>query len=307
MKKIAVIGSGAVGCYYGGMLASAGREVHFLMRSDLTVVRENGLKIHSGGRLVHINPAFAHGCAEEIGPCDLVIIAIKTTANQELEKLLPPLLGPETTLITLQNGLGNEEFLAARWGADRVLGALCYICLNRVAPGGIAHYGEGVTSIGEYGRAAGPRARALAEAWAGVGVGTRVVDNLINERWRKLVWNIPFNGLSIAAGGVAVDEILADAGLRILARQLMGEVLQAAHRLGEEIPESYADFQIERSFGIGAYKPSSLIDWELKRPLEVESIWGEPWRRGVAAGATMDRLETLYRLLHQIDRKNTRL
>ncbi len=307
MQKIAVIGSGAVGCYYGGMLAAAGREVHFLMRSDLAVVRENGLKIETGGRLVHIQPAFAHGCAEEIGACDLVIIAIKTTANDALEKLLPPLLGPGTTLITLQNGLGNEEFLAARWGADRVLGALCYICLNRVAPGVIAHYGEGSTSIGEFGRAPGPRARALAEAWASAGVGTSVVENLINERWRKLVWNIPFNGLSVAAGGVAVDEILADAGLRIVARELMGEVLQAAHGLGEEIPESYADFQIARSWEIGAYKPSSLIDWELRRPLEVEAIWGEPWRRGVAAGATMDRLEMLYRLLHRIDLKNKRL
>lgn len=300
LGKVAVIGSGAVGCYYGGMLARVGCDVHFLMRADLAAVREIGLTIRTRGEDVHLTNVNAEGTTVEIGPCDLVIIALKATANAALDELIPPLLHERTALLTLQNGLGNDEFLARRWGAERVMGGLCFVCLNRTAPGVIEHFDHGTISIGEF--LGGPQARAAAivEAFGRAGIEARVVENLITERWRKLLWNIPFNGLAIAAGGATVADVLADHGLRGSARALMGEALDAARRLGHEIPESFADFQIERSYSMGAYRPSSLIDWKLGRPVEVEAIWGEPSRQGVAAGAKMPRLELLYRLLHHL-------
>ncbi len=298
-RKIAVVGSGAVGCYYGGMLARAGYDVCFLMRSDFDVVRRAGLTIRSQGEAWKID-AQAYATSEEIGPCDLVLIALKATGNAALETIIPPLLGPETALLTLQNGLGNERFLAERWGAERVLGGLCFVCLNRTAPGVIEHFDHGTLSIGEYVGGPQARTRAIVEAFRQSGIETNAVENLAEERWRKLVWNIPINGLSIAARGATVADVLADEGLRTLARGLMDEVLDAAGRLGYAIPASFADFQIERSWSMGPYKPSSLIDWELGRPVEVEAIWGEPWRSGIAAGATMARLETIYRLLQRV-------
>src|SRR5581483_4264706 len=90
-SRIAVVGAGAVGCYYGGMLARAGYDVHFLMRSDLAAVREAGLTIHTRGQEVKLNPVKAYGLPEEIGPCDLVIIALKATANAALDAILEPL------------------------------------------------------------------------------------------------------------------------------------------------------------------------------------------------------------------------
>jgi 2-dehydropantoate 2-reductase len=300
LGKVAIIGSGAVGSYYGGMLVRAGEDVHFLMRSDLDAVREKGLTIHTRGEKMHLARVQAHGTTEEIGPCDLVIIALKATGNAALEKLLPPLLTKRTALLTLQNGLGNEEFLAERWGAERVMGALCFVCLNRTGPGVIEHFDHGSISIGEFHGEPQSRTRGVAEAFQRAEVDSRAVENLITERWRKLLWNIPFNGLSIAASGATVDQILEDEGLRTLARNLMSEALDAAYRMGHQIPDSFADFQIERSWSMGAYKPSSLIDWQLGRPVEVEAIWGEPWRRGTAAGAQMGRLETLYRVLQQV-------
>jgi 2-dehydropantoate 2-reductase len=236
----------------------------------------------------------------EIGPCDLVIIALKATANAMLLEAIPPLLKPDTALLTLQNGLGNEEFLAAHWGEERVMGALCFVCLNRIAPGVIEHFDHGSISLGEFRRGVGERLRAVADAFQRSGVTANAVENLVTERWRKLLWNIPFNGLSIAGNGATVADVLADDGLRKLARDLMSEVLEAAARLGSDIPAAFADFQIERSFSMGAYQPSSMIDWRLGRPVEVEEIWGEPWRRGVAAGAAMPRLEMLYRLLARL-------
>jgi 2-dehydropantoate 2-reductase len=279
------------------MLARAGCDVRFLMRSDLDAVRRAGLTIRSQGEAWKIT-AQAYGSSAEIGPCDLVIIALKATGNAALETIMPPLLGPETALLTLQNGLGNERFLAERWGAERVLGGLCFVCLNRTAPGVIEHFDHGTLSIGEFVGGPQPRTRAIVEAFQKSGIETIAVENLAEERWRKLVWNIPFNGLSIAAKGATVADVLADEGLRTLARGLMTEVLDAAHA----IPASFADFQIERSWSMGPYKPSSLIDWELGRPVEVEAIWGEPWRQGTAAGAAMARLETIYRLLQCLAR-----
>jgi 2-dehydropantoate 2-reductase len=298
--KIAVVGSGAVGCYYGGLLAHCGADVHFLMRSDLKAVRENGLTIRTLGKSITVNGVQAAASTAEIGPCDLVIIALKATANAMLLEAIPPLIKPDTALLTLQNGLGNEEFLAARWGEERVMGALCFVCLNRIAPGVIEHFDHGSISIGEFRRPASDRLRAVAAEFRRAGIDANPVENLVTERWRKLLWNIPFNGLSIAANGATVADVLADDGLRKLARDLMSEVLEAAARLGSEIPTAFADFQIERSYSMGTYQPSSMIDWRLGRPVEVEAIWGEPWRQGVAAGAAMPRLEMLYRLLARL-------
>ena len=300
-KRIAVIGSGAAGSYYGGMLAQAGHEVHFLMRADLATVRSQGLTILTKGEKVHIPRVQAAATTEAIGPVDLVIIALKTTANAALEHLIPPLLGPDTALLTLQNGLGNEEFLAARWGAERVLGALCFVCINRTAPGVIHHIDHGSISIGEFHRPTSARVRAIAAAWQAQNVEANAVDNLAGERWRKLLWNIPFNGLSIIARA-NVAQVLADEGLRAVARSLMSEGLEAARRLGHEIPDAYADWQIERSDSMGPYRPSSMIDYEEGRPVEVEAIWGEPWRQGVAAGAAMPQTGLLYRTIANLDR-----
>jgi len=298
--KIAVVGPGAVGCYYGGKLARHGMNIHFLMRSDFETVKKNGLQIRSPDGDFHLANVNAASSPEEIGPCDLVLIALKTTANKTLEKLIPPLLKENTALLTLQNGFGNEDFLAERFGADRVMGGLCFVCLNRVAPGVVEHYGHGALSIGEFGRPPQPRTRQIVGEFHQTGINSRLVDDLVTERWRKLVWNVPFNGLSIAAGKITTDQILADDGLRALAGNLMAEVIAAAGKEGHPIPHEFIEEQISRTYNMGAYKPSSLIDYAAGHEVEVESIWGEPYRRGLRAGAEVGRLEALYFLLKKL-------
>jgi len=299
LGKIAVVGSGAVGCYYGGMLARAGCDVTFLMRSDLAVVQERGLTINTGGESIHV-AAQAKETSREIGPCDVVVIALKATANGALDEIIPPLLHAGTMLVTLQNGLGNEEYLAERWGKERVAGGLCFVCLNRTSPGVITHFDHGSISVGEYGRGISPRVEALVQALGIGGIEAKAVEDLVCERWRKLVWNVPFNGLAIAANGATVADVLEDEVLRTEARGLMEDVRDGAARLGYEISKEFADFQIERSWSMGKYKASSLIDWEAGRPVEVEAIWGEPLRQGRGAGAQMPRLGLLYALLKKV-------
>jgi 2-dehydropantoate 2-reductase len=298
--RIAVVGSGAIGSYYGGKLAAAGRDVHFLMRGDLSEIRRDGLRIRGEDEDLHVADVHAYNSTKEIGPCDLVLIAVKTTANPALVDLLPPLLHQTTALMTMQNGLGNEEFLAGHFGAERVMGGLCFISLNRVSPTLVERYDYGLVSIGEFDRAPQSRTKEIAAEFEQSGIRCRVVDNLALERWRKVVWNIPFNGLSIVAGGVDTAAILSDDGLREEAIALMHEVIEAANRCGYSLPVETAAQQIESTESIRPYKPSTLQDFEAGKPLEVEAIWGEPLRRALAAGAKVPRLEKMYSLLKDL-------
>jgi 2-dehydropantoate 2-reductase len=299
--KIAVVGSGAIGLYYGTRLALAGADVRFLLRSDLAAVRERGITVRVGDQTLRIPPAQvgAFDRPAEIGPVDLVVVALKTTANDRLASLLPPLLGPQTAILTLQNGLGADELLAALFGAERILGGLCFIACNRVALGEVACFHPGSVTLGEFGRPAGDRVRALAAQFERAGVTCAVVDNLQEARWRKLIWNVPFNGLAIARGGLTTDRLLADPELAAEARTLMDELAAAARAQNLDIPEAFLQEMLDITPALGAYQPSSLLDWLAGREVEVEAIWGEPMRRARAAGARTPRLDSLYASIRQ--------
>ncbi len=319
--KIAVVGCGAVGSYYGAMLGRAGREIHFLLRSDFETVRQKGVTIRSPAGNFTIHPQCAK-TPEAIGLSDLVLIGLKTTANDQFPKLLPSLVGPHTAVVTLQNGLGNTEQLARLFSPEQILSGLCFVCLNRVKPGVIHHLEYGMIVLGEFQRRAGPRTHELAAMFRDAGVPCKVTDNLARAQWEKLVWNIPFNGLGV--GGTAgyealatrhpspvtrhspgpvltTDKLLADPRWEKLLRDLMLEVIVAAAALGFEIPVSYAEEQIERTRTMGAYKASTLIDFERHQPLELESMFLEPLRRAQKAGVPVPRLAALCEVLQQLD------
>lgn len=293
LGRIAIIGAGAVGCYYGGRLAQHGHDVHFLMRSDYETVVRDGLHITSYEGDVHL-PVHAHRTTADIGPCDLVIIAMKVTSNAALLDLIPPLLHDTTVLLTLQNGLGNEEFLAQHFGLERVLGGLCFVCINRIAPGVIHHIAQGRINMGEHTRALLPRTRQIAAEFQRSLIDAQVVDSLAAARWQKLVWNIPFNGLSIAAGGLDTEAILADPALDDRVRALMAEIIQTATGLGHSLPENLIETMVTNTRTMAAYKPSSLIDYLAGREVELQAIWGEPIRQAAQAGLPMPLVQALH-------------
>jgi len=299
--KIAVVGPGAIGCYYGCRLANAGGDVHFLMRSDFDAVKASGrLRVVLPQSEIVVSHPQVHRSASEMGPCDLVIVALKTTANGVFNDLIQPLLHERTAILTLQNGLGSDEQLADLFGADRVLGGLCFICVNRTGPGDVRCLEPGTLAFGEFNRPIGERLQGFVRMFEQAGVRCTSGDNLAELRWKKLVWNVPFNGLSIAAGGITTDRILASPELESLVRALMMEIVEAAARLGYTIPPSFIEKQISITHPMGPYRPSSLIDYLDGREVEVESIWGEPLRRAKKAGASVPRLEMLYALLKRL-------
>ena len=302
--RICIAGTGAIGGYFGGALAASGADVHFLMRRDLDRAQREGLNV----RRMHA-PSFtldrvqAYGSAVDIGRCDLVIIALKTTQNRALADIVPPLLHPGTVLLTLQNGLGNIELLEDRFGKGRAVAGLVNMGINRTPQGVIDNQSPtgGYVTLGEPEGAASPRLQAIARLLLAAHIDARLTDDLVLAQWRKLIWNVPFNGLSVAAGGVTCDVILDSPDLTRLAIHLMRDIQAGARALGREIPDAFVDHQVPYTRPLGAYKPSSLIDYSAGKEIEVEAIWGEPLRRGTAAGAQMPHLDALCSLLRFIN------
>jgi 2-dehydropantoate 2-reductase len=294
-SRIGIVGSGAVGCYYGARLGIAGADVRFLMRGDLDAVRKRGSVIVTDVTgTSELRPVSAFATSAEIGPVDLVILSLKATSGGAVQGLVAPLLGPRTAILTLQNGLGGDEYLGRLFGAERILGGLVFMAINRVGPGEVRTFNPGMVSVGELGRPALPRTRDLVGLLARSGINSQVVDNLLEARWQKLMWNIPFNGLSIAEGGITTDRICADPRIAAQARGLMLEVQKAAGVFGFVITDEFLEKQFTRTVPMGAYKPSSLVDFLAGQEVEIEPIWGEPLRRAQAAGVAMPRLEDLH-------------
>jgi 2-dehydropantoate 2-reductase len=301
-SRIGIVGSGAVGTYYGTRLALSGKHVRFLMRSDLDAVRRRAsVIVHDKSGTSVLRPVEAFGRAEEIGPVDLVLVALKTTSPGARD-LIAPLIGPATAILTLQNGFGADEALAGMFGGERVTGGLVFMAISRIGPGEIRCLNAGMVTVGEFGRPPADRTRALAAALGAAGFKSSIAPDLAEARWSKLVWNIPFNGLSIAEGGITTDRICADPRLSAEARALMVEVQVAAAAFGYAIEDSFIEKQFEVTPPMGPYAPSSLVDFLAGREVEVESIWGEPLRRAKAAGAAVPRLERLYGRLKAVCR-----
>ncbi len=298
--KIAIIGSGALGLYYGAMLQRSGHEVHFLLRRDYTAITCNGLTVHSVNGDFYLPAVSGHKTSATIGAVELVIVGLKTFANSHLHDLVKLLVAADTLILTLQNGLGNEELLARLFGAERILGGVAFLCSNRGEPGYVHHLGGGRVTIGEYQRRDNKRLEQIVAAFSSAGIECKGTGDLKKARWEKLVWNIPFNGLC-ALLQQPVDRLLKVPGCRKLVRDLMIEVITAANsqNLSQEIPEEYADEMLEFSDGMGEYKPSMQIDREEGRELEIQAILRVPLESGRQHGVDMPRTEMLAVLLEQ--------
>ena len=291
-----------MGLYYGAKLAHSGVPVSFLARRDLAHLQQEGLQIRCTEGDFHLPQIKVYAEPQEIGAVDLVIVAIKTTSNTSLEKLLPPLIGHETSVCTLQNGLGNEDLIGSIVGRNRVLCGVCHVCVSRPTPGVASNMSGGNIRFSDLTEGDTPRAQSVAQLFEKAGIRCSVAPSVGSARWYKLVWNVPFNGLSISEGGIDTAQILANPKLYAEALTLMNEVMAASTALGFPQDPEHPKQEIARTQKMGAYQPSSLLDYLAKKPVELESIWGEALRQGTAAGAAMPRLQKLYEHLRSLVR-----
>jgi len=308
--RIAVIGAGAVGSYYGGRLAEAGHNVHFLMRRDYDAVKKSGIKFTSvDGDFVLTKPKIARK-SSEIGPVDWVICALKATSIEDAQRLVQPCIQATTRILVLMNGLGIEERFAEWFDSHRIFGGMAFTCVNRGEPGFVHHMAYGPVSIGHFHNDPVELEMAI-QLWSKSKAQVSAAPSLLRARWEKLCWNIPFNGLAVAAGGITSDRIVGDPSLRNAARTLMEEVISTGNKdLIYHSEQTRIDRVaiMERTFtltdAMGVYKPSTMIDFVTGQAMEIEAMFGEPLRRAQLLGVDTPQLALLTALLHAL---NTRL
>jgi 2-dehydropantoate 2-reductase len=301
----AVIGTGAIGGFYGAMLQKAGCEVHFLLRSDYEQVKQHGLVVNSIYGDFALSKVNAYRDVAEMPKCDVAIAAIKATQNHILAAILPTIVKPDAVVLLLQNGLGVEPQLAELLPNHQILSGLCFICSNKIGMGHFHHLDYGDVTIGAYGHNYVPAGitkemDAIASDFNLAGIPTQLTENLQLARWRKLVWNIPFNGLSVVLNA-KTDAIMAHEATRQLSAQLMDEVIAAAAACDCQIPAEFVPQMIDFTTKMQPYLTSMKLDYEHGRSLEIEVIYGNPLRMAQAKGVAMPKTEMLYQQLQFLD------
>ncbi len=312
-RTYAVVGSGAIGGYYGGCLARTGMPVHFLFRTraEAEHVRARGLRIDSPRGGFVLTDVRAHHDARDMPRCDVVVVALKTTRNDLLPQLLPALVKPGGSVLMLQNGLGAEAQAAAAAGEGvTILGGLCFVCIHKLGPGHIEHQDYGLVTVGEHrpdGSPAGTTAtvQQVLDDFAPTKVPFESAPDLLLARWKKLVWNVPFNGLCVAAQ-TTTDVLMHTPAHLAHVEALMREVQAGCSAVtGRVIEEAHVQKMLDNTRRMTPYKPSMMLDDEAGRPMEVEAIFGEPMRQAEAAGCVVPRMRALYERLYQINAELT--
>lgn len=304
----AILGTGALGGYYGACLQRAGKEVHFLLHSDYDRVKNRGLMIESPDDDFNLPRVNAYNSASTMPKCDVVVVALKTTQNHLLPQLLPPVVKDNGVVLVLQNGLGIETEVAQIVGDSRVMGGLCFLCSNKVGAGHIRHLDYKEIKLGEYNPNYQPggiseRMQSIGADFEKAGIPIKLADDLLLARWQKLVWNIPYNGLSVILDATT-SALMADVSTLELVRELMVEVVAGAKKCDRLISDSFINEMLDHTAKMKPYRTSMKIDYDEKRVLEVEAIFGNPLRMAHSAGTQLPRIATLYQQLKFLDAKN---
>lgn len=319
--KISVIGTGAVGGFYGSLLAASGNEVHFLVRSDYEHCREHGLHLRSPLGDIHIYPwdtevegarhraHFTNDPNQLPVNSDLVIVAIKSTENDSLPLLLKNFKNKNATILLLQNGIGQENHVHVQLPyAHRVFGGLAFLCSVKEGPGLIHHidYGDLMIAesiVGDYPAEIDTVIEHIGKAFRNAKISVTIESDLLLARWQKLVWNIPFNGLSVVLDATT-DEIVHHPQSLALVREIMKEVQIGAACNGRTISDAFIEERIQRTFSMKPYKPSMKVDYDLKRPMELEAIYLDPLLRAELQGKKLPKIQTLYQQLSFLEQRN---
>ena len=290
--RYAIIGAGAIGGYYGAKLAYSGLDVHFLSHSDYQYVRDNGFQIDScdgSFRLPHVN---VYQNAEYMPQADVVIVGLKTINNHLLPQLLTPLLHPNTVVVLIQNGIGVEDDVQRMFPDVQLIAGLAFICSAKTQPGRVNHQCYGSINLGNYSCRDEKLFQTIINDFTNAGIKTASVPYL-EARWKKAVWNMPFNGMTVALE-TRTDLLLQNPATRALIRAQMMEVIGAARALGvTALDETFADKMIAMTDAMTPYSPSMKLDYDFHRPMEIHYLYTRPIQIAAEAGFAMPRLQML--------------
>lgn len=299
----AIIGTGAIGGYYGAKLAHAGKEVHFLLHSDYEYVRANGLQVDSCDGNFVLPQVNAYDSTHRMPKADVVLVGLKSTNQHLLRSLLPPLLHERTLVVLIQNGIGLEADVQACFPHLFLAAGLAFICSAKTEPGRINHQCYGSINIGNFSCKDQQLIDAVLADFVESGIDAHEVE-YYEARWKKAVWNMPFNGMTVALQ-TQTDRLLKNPATRQLIYEQMMEVIGAANALGvDSLDESFAQKMMQMTDEMVPYSPSMRLDFDFHRPMEIEYIYSRPIAEARTAGFAMTRLEMLERELRFIDARS---
>jgi 2-dehydropantoate 2-reductase len=303
--NILLAGTGAVGSYYGARLAQAGARVFTLCRSDYATVKKSGIKIKSVSGDYHFIPKQVVRNASDVSiDPDIIIVTTKVLPGISLPDLIGTKVAPETSIVLLQNGIGIDEPAKAAFPDNEIIGGIAFISVSRPEFGLIDHRDYGRIVLGRYPSGSSERTELLARLFRSAGVPCEISADIIGARWKKLLWNAPFNPMSVLCGGADTRELIESAPTCKLARDVMNEVIMLAEKAGHTLPRSAIDTIISDTRSMAPSKTSMLQDFEKKRPMEVEAILGNAIRIATELSLPVPHMESLYGLLTLVDMKN---
>ena len=292
IMKYAIIGTGAIGGFYGARLDKAGFEVHFLLHTDYQYVVDHGLTIDSCDGNFTLPSPKVYDSTSKMPQCDVVIVALKTTQNHLLPSLLPPLLKPDTIILLIQNGIGVEADVQQLFPSQPIAAGMAFICSAKAGPGHINHQFYGNINIGNYSCHNPQRYNQMLADFRAAGIGAADVEYL-EARWKKAVWNMPFNGMTVALNTTTNRLLSCESTHRLIYDQML-EVIGAAQALGvENLDTRFADKMIANTIKMPPYSPSMKLDFDFHRPMEINYLYTRPIAEARAAGFAMPKLEML--------------
>lgn len=287
-----IIGTGAIGGYYGSKLARSGQEVHFLSHSDYQFVKERGMQVDSCDGSFHLEHVNVYQYSTDMPKCDVVIVGLKTTNNHLLPELLPPLLHEKTVVVLIQNGIGVEADVQQMFPGVQLIAGLAFICSAKTEPGRVNHQCYGSINLANYSCKDENLFDSILNDFTNAAIPAASVP-YDEARWKKAVWNMPFNGMTVALN-TQTNLLLKNPATRQLIRDMMEEVVGAARHLGVTgLDEAFIDKMIEMTDEMTPYSPSMKLDYDFHRPMEIHYIYSRPIELAREAGFRMPKLEML--------------
>ena len=299
--RILIIGTGAIGGFYGALLAKSGADVSVVCRSDYDTVKKQGYTIQSDelGKWTFTPSQIVKSAADYKGPADYIILCTKITHEVNRTLLIQDAVSKNTCITFIQNGVEIEQELLAAFPDNEVISGLAFICCNRIQPGVIHHLAYGKLTLGSLNFVSDKtdKAQYLSGLINQAGIESIISDNIISSRWLKCLWNVSFNPLSVLSGGLSTQKILNSQENFI--RTIMQEVCNIAGACGHSLPKNSININIQNTYTMPPYKTSMLLDYEKQQPMEIEAILGNTVRaaqRELVACPTIDALYALMKL-----------
>lgn len=294
--KILVIGAGAIGGFYGALLAKAGADVSVVCRSDYETVKKQGFTIDSTvlGQWIFKPSQVLNNVSDYLDSADYIVLCTKVIPENNRAELIKKAVKANTCIVVIQNGIDIEQELVDAFPNNEIISGLAFICCNKVKAGVIHHLAYGKLTLGNVSHPSN-KPQHLSNLIEQAGIESTISDNIISSRWLKCLWNAAFNPLSVLSSGLSTQNILSTQ--EPLIRTIMQEVCAIAQDCGHPLPADSIDINISNTLVMPPYKTSMLLDYQKRQPMEIEAILGNTIRIAKKYGTACPALDTLYALM----------